>query len=381
MKKIISLSYLILLLLNSHADNLDNRDSLLCPNPPDDSVHKKVFFYDISYKGDGIGNVCGGLQTGGTYMGYAQIGIGFNLWHGAQIFVKGGNTHGGTFSETFVGDHQVCDNIEAGNHTFLQELWLSQEIYFQQVELIWRIKAGMQDFNERFSVCDPAGLFFNSSFGVPSALASDISLPIFPIMGWALNTELDIHDHMTIRLGAFDSPYGFEENPYNVHWRFNKNKGCFLAAEYEYRFKPKDANDYRGRYVAGVTYHTGEQEWRVHFNACHTIWQNVSRQLQLFVTGAISRKHLDNNHIHIGGGALLTGVFSQKGKDAMGLASSTAIMANLPNETVLELTYQYQIIENISLQPDIQYIINPCGTDMSLKSALVMGIRVEIGIE
>ena len=89
---------------------------------------------EVSYSGDRMGNVAGGIKQGGTYLGYAQLGLLLDFekmgaWKGEVLCIKGGNTHGGTPSETFIGDFQSAENIEAGNHTFLQELWFSQTIW------------------------------------------------------------------------------------------------------------------------------------------------------------------------------------------------------------------------------------------------------------
>ena len=46
-------------------------------------------------------------------------------------------------------------------------------------------------------------------------------------------------------------------------------------------------------------------------------------------------------------------------------------------ETTFELTYSDKITQWLSVQPDIQYIINP-GTDKALDNALVLGTRFTI---
>jgi porin len=46
-------------------------------------------------------------------------------------------------------------------------------------------------------------------------------------------------------------------------------------------------------------------------------------------------------------------------------------------EMVLEVTYQAQIIKWLSMQPDLQFVINPDG-NQDLKNALVIGLRTAI---
>ncbi len=58
--------------------------------------------------------------------------------------------------------------------------------------------------------------------------------------------------------------------------------------------------------------------------------------------------------------------------------SADATHRPLPDfESVIELSYKASLTHAITLQPDIQYIIHPSGTD-SVQNALVIGMRVEL---
>ncbi len=47
-------------------------------------------------------------------------------------------------------------------------------------------------------------------------------------------------------------------------------------------------------------------------------------------------------------------------------------------ETTLELTWRLPVADWLTLQPDLQYVINP-GFDASLDDAFVVGLRFELG--
>ncbi len=47
------------------------------------------------------------------------------------------------------------------------------------------------------------------------------------------------------------------------------------------------------------------------------------------------------------------------------------------SETIFELTYSDEIIKGISVQPDIQYVLNP-SADSTIDDALVLGLRFRI---
>ncbi|MDR1698872.1 MAG: carbohydrate porin, partial [Prevotellaceae bacterium] len=48
------------------------------------------------------------------------------------------------------------------------------------------------------------------------------------------------------------------------------------------------------------------------------------------------------------------------------------------HETTLELYYKWQFNDNFAIQPDIQYSINPSGTDEKLSNALLGILRLYI---
>jgi len=98
-----------------------------------ETVKETPFKFNASYIGDIVSNFRGGIRTGTTYLGLANIKAGFNTetanwWKGGRMFVNIGNTHGGEPSATLVGDFQGISNIEAGNLSFLYELWYKQKL-------------------------------------------------------------------------------------------------------------------------------------------------------------------------------------------------------------------------------------------------------------
>ncbi len=86
------------------------------------------------------------------------------------------------------------------------------------------------------------------------------------------------------------------------------------------------------------------------------------------------------NNYYIGLGANLRGVFSKRRRDVLGFAVAHAGLhdAAHKHETVLELYYKYRFNDNIALQPDIQYVISPSGSDEKLSNALAGILRLII---
>jgi len=93
----------------------------------------------------------------------------------------------------------------------------------------------------------------------------------------------------------------------------------------------------------------------------------------------------------VNGGVTYTGLFDSRPEDKLGLAVAFAHnggsykraedIAGTPadaTETNFELTYRAELNKWITVQPDVQYFINP-GTSPNSDNALIVGFHVEIG--
>ncbi len=93
---------------------------------------------------------------------------------------------------------------------------------------------------------------------------------------------------------------------------------------------------------------------------------------------------------YVGAGAVYTGLFPGRDEDQLGFAVATARFGEAyrdaqralgtrwdRSEVNLELTYRFPVVEWLTLQPDVQYVLNPSG-DPALEDALVMGLRFEL---
>ena len=89
---------------------------------------------------------------------------------------------------------------------------------------------------------------------------------------------------------------------------------------------------------------------------------------------------MNKNNRYLSVGLNCKGPFDKRPNDQVGIALAYAgIDGNkVGSETALELSYQLVVTKNIYLRPDIQYIINPAGTEVQLRNALVGFIRFGI---
>lgn len=332
------------------------------------NVYSQSLNLNAEYTGDFLYNV-GGIKNGGGYLGYAKIGMEATLWKGASFNLGGGTTHGIIPTEMFIGDYQVANNIEAGDHAFLEYLSLQQS--FGKLSF----KAGLQDMNENFASIDAAGEYINSSFGIHPALSTNMSVAIFPLTGLGAEIHYDINDDWHLQAAVYDGEiHSFENNPYNINWHINKDNGALFIGEGQY------ITD-NGTYELGAFYHTAEKKYGVYANMEQEVWNNGTRSLKPFAQASYANgEMMCQNYLHLAAGLNLEGVFSKESLDMAGLAFTSVFLSEKKIETAIELFYQYQITDNLLIKPDVQYIINPAGTELPVGNALVGTMRFQLTI-
>lgn len=350
----------------------------------------KALTYDASYLGDLCSNTKGGIKRGVGYLGMANLKFGFNtelanLWKGGSFFINGAATHGDTPSSQFIGDFQVASNIEAGNHIYLHEFWYKQT--FSRFEFT----VGLQDLNIDYIASENGSLFLNSSFGIPALISSNIPVPIFPLTNLGISTRVNISDAFAFQAALYDGcPTDFTNNTYNTNWDLNSKDGAFVISELQFT---KSFKKLTGTYKAGYYYHTGhvqqngngieeevfKQNYGLYAITDQQIWRsgNSKKSMSLFGQFALSPKHINNLHYYFGGGLSFTGLINRIDNTlGLAVAHSRFHTPTVLNETAIELFYKMQITQNISIQPDFQYIINPMGHAQKLDNALVAIMRV-----
>lgn len=356
------------------------------------SIKSPAWQLNATYKGDLVTNFHGGIATGTTYLGLADLFLHFDaekadLWIGGEFLVHGANSHGGEPSANLIGDFQVTSNIEAGNHTFLYELWFKQT--FSNVTAT----IGLQDLNAEFASSDVASLFINSSFGVHSVISDNVLAPIFPLTSPGITFCWDASEKISLKTAVYKGcPIDFNANPYNLKWDLNYLQGLLWVTEGQYTWAgSKEKNNVL---KAGVFFHqhcpesdvvnseTGNKlthDYGFYMVGDHQVYSSGTHGLSLFYQLGVSPRN--DNFGYLGAGFAYAGLFSKKGTDVLGLAVANGMLTKErgKDETTFELTYKVQISDQIYIQPEIQYVVHPGGTEVQLKNATVGLVR--LGLE
>lgn len=368
---------------------------------------KSAFTADMAYTGEVFSNVRGGLDTGTRYLDNLDVSVGVDLEDalnipGTSFYASGLYNNDNSLSAELVGDAQVVSSIDATNAWRLYEAWVEHHWARGRTS----VKAGLYDLNSEFDVNETGGLFVNSSHGTGAELGqTGANGPsIFPVTGLAArlqwrpvkkvwfrgavleatpgdpdrprNTVIDFDDHEGV-LSIFEGEWAPSEKLRMIagYWRYSRAFDHLVYTDSDSDPLQTDGNDGAYALIEGTLFaHHGAPD----------------RGLAGFVRAGFAEEDINPFSAYLGAGLVYTGAFSTRPDDQAGLAVAVARNGDASlealrragvtparNETNAELTYRFALADWLSVQPDVQYIVNP-GTDQSVDDAFVIGFRFEV---
>lgn len=351
----------------------------------------------MTFTGDFLANVDGGLTEGSIWEGLIDFGAEVDFepllgLEGTSFFVNAFYFHGNDISN-LVGDFNIVSNTFTDTDFNVFNLFLQQEALGGQLV----VKAGQIAADDDFMVADTAMLFVNSAFGPSPVESGNIAAPIYPLAAPGVYIYGRPREDFYIQGAVYAGDAGpNQSNNHGFDWRTGGAAGWAWFAE------------------TGVHYHfAGEGNLKVGGFYATSLFSKyaspgAARGLGA-VYGLVDHQFLDPEVDALGLSAFLRGSItpdtdvavvasSVEGgvqanrllfeSDALGLGLVYTLFSDdylnatrasgIPvtsSETVLELTYQVALAKWASLQPDLQYIIDP---HFSGRNALVLGLRAEL---
>ena len=356
--------------------------------------------FEASYVSDMISNFSGGLNQASAYLGMIDLIVTINtknagLWKNGELYVQIENTHGANPAADIVGDFQCFSNIDNGDYTYLYQLWYHHN--FNKLSFT----VGIHDLNSEFFVSEYSGEYVNSSFGIMPVASMNVSVPIFPKNVLGFIARYDFENNFTVQAAIYDgNPLSLDEDPYGMNYSLSSKDGFFSVGEVHYNYS--NDNNLNGTYKLGGFYHNGDFDsfkdttasisgnygfYIIADQKIISIDEEVGRSLGLFTQIGVSPKDRSINSLYWALGINFYGPFVKRAEDVFGIAVANALMSSYSvdmskgvmdkSEIAIECFYKLKLTENISLQPEVQYIINP-GVDSSLNNAFVGLIRTYI---
>lgn len=362
--------------------------------------------FDALYTGEPIRNVEGGKRTGGTYLDNLDLQITANP---GSIFGVPGlsglfyilNNNSAEFSSEYVGDAHVVSNIDAPRGLRVFEAWLD----WASANGGFSARFGLYDLNSEFDAIDTGSLFLNSASGIGTDFGqTGLNGPsIFPVSSLALRLRTQFGSGGYAQFAVLDGVPGDPDDPQSNEIDLSSEDGALLVAELGY------VDDNWRKLGVGIWNYTadfepltapdgpqddGNRGW--YAIADRYLWRGPDADEGPVVAGflRIGRAAGRYNPIqnYVGSGLTLGGFSGTRPDDEMGLAVSVGMngsdyrdaqrdlegLATNKAETTIEFTYRAPINGWLTLQPDIQYVMNP-GTDPELDDSLVIALRFELG--
>ncbi|HEY4173097.1 MAG TPA: carbohydrate porin [Rhodopila sp.] len=386
------------------------------------------------------GNMAGGLRSGVAYDGLTTATLTLGLdklagWTGATFFASAYQIHGNGPSGNLVGNLQSISSIETTPDTKLYQLWIEQKLLDGRLT----IRLGQEGADTQMMISKYGALFLNSGFGFPPLVATDLPSggPNYPMATPFVRAQFQATDKITLVGAVFNgdpAPPG-TGNP-QLHdaggTAFRVNGHALAFTELWYSTNQGDgATGLPATYKLGAWYDTAQfadqlydttglplanpkssgvprqhsPDFAIYGIVDQMVWQkpNSKQGIGVFlqVMGAPSQYNLSN--LFIEGGMNWTAPFAGRDNDVFGLGVSylgispaarhygRELVAQTgtgqpyaSNETVLEATYLYQVSPWLTLQPDLQFVINPGAgipsiySTTPLKNAIIGGVRATI---
>jgi porin len=357
----------------------------------------------------------GGGHGGATADGLLDVAFDFDLeritriWADATFHFNVLDIFGPSLTVRHVGDISGVSNL-AGADTFrLQEIWLQQELWKKRIS----IRIGMLAADSEFFTSQAASLFLDGTFGAFTLVALNFNdAPVYPIAAPGIRIDVMPVSFFDLRAAVLAPNEAAENNTHGTDFSINSQDGALVAVEASYLVN-QSPNDFGriGTYKVGTFIQQGDYASfgsqaanavnaakPLHYGtnvvvygvADQELYKNGQYTVEAFARGGFGTPNYSVVHDYFDAGFNLIGPLSIRPLDVAGIAvgrseisgqysSSQVAQGNrgLTSETVIEATYKIHIANWASIQPDVQYFINPSAVRGS-RDAFVSGVRSTI---
>ncbi len=349
------------------------------------------------YYGEVFWNLHGGIETsgGGAYQGLFDLWLAVStepagLWKGGLLFFLLQQKHGEGITLDAVGDFQVLSNMDAHGFTQISELWYRHSFLDGRV---W-IKVGKQDANQDFAGVEYGEEFINSSAG----FSPTIPLASYPDQDLGIVLGIIPAPWFSLNLGAYNGdPHGNR----GLKGAFVDLSGPMILAEpaFHYRLGRRQGHIRAGGWFNGTDVHSPDETdphpetygraygWYLTWD--QEIWRKrpesdaQAQGIGLFGQYGWAPPDRSAAEHYVGGGIRWAGMLPCRNEDIAGLGVfhvrfSDEFHAAKGTETAVEAFYLVHVLGCLFLEPDLQYIIHPGGTERP--DALAVGLRWRLSL-
>ena len=371
-----------------------------CADPGCKGIH-----FTAAYTGDFARNTTGGIQTGNSYIDDIDLQLAADRGSifgipGLSAFIYALHNNSADFSEKYVGDAQVVSNIDGGPDAWrLYEAWLDWAPGTGAISG----RLGLYDLNTEFDTIETAGLFLNGAHGMGTDFGQtgENGPSIFPVTSLAFRLRAESENGAYAQIAVLDGVPGNPDDRSSNEIDLSSNDGALLVIEAGW-----GAGDWRKLAIGAWQYTatfdtlvgtdsedlplTRNGNSGVYGIADRTLWRGEAATVAGFLRLGHATGRFNQFDTYLGTGVTLAGFWPARTDDEIGLAIAATLTSDDyrqaqrlagadadHHETNIELTWRAPVTDWLTLQPGIQYIVNP-GTDRELGNAVVAMLRFEL---
>ncbi len=369
------------------------------------AMSARGYDWEVVYKLDLLSKVSGPNQK--TY-GLDNLDIKLSL-DGEKIAGFGGTSgllyilsnHGG--KPAVQGDHTAgLDNIETaegGNTIKLYQAWIQQTFLDERLSVL----AGLYDLNSEFYVTEASGIFIQPTYGIgPEMAGTGQNGPsVFPTASFAIRAKAETSGYY-LQAVTLDGVPGDPNNHQGTHVQFNKGDGALNVIEGAIPLSSAE-NAHDNKLALGVWRYTarfddidpGDPIKRIsrgYYAMAEKVLRYKSGSNEGSINSFIRAGKTDGDTAQFdmswSAGLVFSGLFAGRDQDQLGVAFAqerngakylTASGSTVPNEKSFELTYRYQEMPGLVLQPTVQYLLNH-SSDPAQDKSWWLGLRFEVSL-
>jgi len=357
------------------------------------------FFYD--YYAVYAGNVHGGLAGGSNYTGEMIFGLDFDFEKiagikGLSFVISGAYASGANLSNRIGNFFTVSESFVSESAAFY-EMYLSQKFDLFDGYVL-KINLGRMSMASAFMNLPAFGYLVSGGMdNVPEAVFSNSPFTSSPTATWGVNVSVDMPQNLQATVGIYQVPLDINSSNYSGT-KFSISSDDAYMALCQLQWSPEIAcgsGSLSGIYQVGAYYYGGypqqkfnggvrQNAYGFYVQGQQQIWRDCTdpnRSISLWCGAQFAPvESLCVMPFMAYGGLQFQGIIPCRPLDSF-LVSWTggwfsgdyaeSLGATRSCENVVELTYVITLTSNISIQPDIQYIIRPYGNP-DIEDALVL---------
>jgi porin len=381
----------------------------------------KGITFNAQYAAEVWGNPTGGQSTGTGYTGLMTLQGNVDLqklvgWQGASVSTRWYWLSGQDISATNLGNNIFTVSNIAEFPTFrMNEVWFQQNFLNDRIS----IRLGQLGADSEFDISTYSAVFLNGTFGWSPYLYTNIPNggPQYPMGAPGVRLALTPLNWLTYQAGFQGNIFAQNVNRHGFRWDLSPSNGYFSIHELIFRTNQgAGAKGLPGEFKIGGWFDTAPdpdagstQPWnyglyfiadqmlyRVPQSASVPVIANSGKQtaapsltdkgLGAFTHIGLAPRNSSVINFYVDCGLNYKGLIPTRDNDVLGVAFAYGHLNNNPKnaeensipgyEIAIEATYQIELTSWFSLQPDLQYVLHPSGTDIA--NALVLGARATI---